>query len=123
MRSAVFPAWTVASLAVKSPMSCPGTARQIIVPAIIMTLLMVGVSLKDLWKSSNINGLQAASKAFILNMRKIKVVLIIGKYHLYFIASQTEDAISVIQGVMIGLLLIFSNIKSITIKRANQRIV
>ena len=27
---------------------------------------MVGVSLKDLWKSSNINGLQAASKVFIL---------------------------------------------------------
>ena len=27
---------------------------------------LVGVSLKDLWKSSNINGLQAASKAFIL---------------------------------------------------------
>ena len=26
---------------------------------------MVRVSLKDLWKSSNINGLQAASKAFI----------------------------------------------------------
>ena len=26
---------------------------------------LVGVSLKDLWKSSNINGLQAASKAFI----------------------------------------------------------
>lgn len=31
-----------------------------------MILRMVGVSLKDLWKSSNINGLQAASKAFIL---------------------------------------------------------
>ena len=29
-------------------------------------ILVVGVSLKDLWKSSNINGLQAASKAFIL---------------------------------------------------------
>lgn len=28
---------------------------------------VVGVSFKDLWKSSNINGLQAASKAFILN--------------------------------------------------------
>lgn len=27
---------------------------------------LVRVSLKDLWKSSNINGLQAASKAFIL---------------------------------------------------------
>ena len=27
---------------------------------------MVGVSLKDLWKSSNINGLQASSKVFIL---------------------------------------------------------
>lgn len=27
---------------------------------------VVRVSLKDLWKSSNINGLQAASKAFIL---------------------------------------------------------
>lgn len=26
---------------------------------------MVGVSLKDLWKSSNINDLQVASKAFI----------------------------------------------------------
>ena len=26
---------------------------------------LVGVSLKDLWKSSNINGLQVASKAFI----------------------------------------------------------
>ena len=32
----------------------------------IRTLRMVGVSLKDLWKSSNINGLQVASKAFIL---------------------------------------------------------
>lgn len=30
-----------------------------------MTLRMVRVSLKDLWKSSNINSLQAASKAFI----------------------------------------------------------
>lgn len=27
---------------------------------------LVRVSLKDLWKSSNVNGLQAASKAFIL---------------------------------------------------------
>lgn len=27
---------------------------------------VVRVALKDLWKSSNINGLQAASKAFIL---------------------------------------------------------
>lgn len=84
---------------------------------------MVGVLLKGLWKTSNLNGLQAASKAFILNMRKIQVVLIIEKYHLYFIASQTEDVISIIQGVMIGLLLIFSNIKSIIFKRANQRIV
>ena len=30
---------------------------------------MVGVSLKDLWKSSSINGLQAASKASILNFK------------------------------------------------------
>ena len=29
---------------------------------------MVRVSLKDLWKSSSINGLQAASKAFILTI-------------------------------------------------------
>ena len=29
-------------------------------------VFLVRVSLKDLWKSSNINGLQAASKAFIL---------------------------------------------------------
>ena len=50
------------------------------------------------------------------------MVLITGKYHLYFIASQTEDTIFIIQGMMIGLLLIFSNIKSITIKRVNQRI-
>lgn len=34
----------------------------------IRTLVMVGVSLKDLWKSSSINGLQVASKAFILKI-------------------------------------------------------
>lgn len=33
---------------------------------------MVRVSLKDLWKSSNINGLQAASKAFIKRETKIR---------------------------------------------------
>lgn len=32
---------------------------------------MVGVSLKDLWKSSNINGLQASSKALILNFERL----------------------------------------------------
>ena len=32
-------------------------------------LRLVGVSLKDLWKSSSINGLQAASKASILNFK------------------------------------------------------
>ena len=38
----------------------------------IRTLAMVGVSLKDLWKSSNINGFQAASKAFIKRETKTR---------------------------------------------------
>ena len=32
---------------------------------------LVGVSLKDLWKSSNINGLQAASKAIIPKIKEV----------------------------------------------------
>lgn len=32
---------------------------------------MVGVSLKDLWKYSNINGLQAASKAIIPKIKEV----------------------------------------------------
>ena len=35
------------------------------------TLRLVGVSLKDLWKSSNINGLQAASKAIIPKIKEV----------------------------------------------------
>ena len=34
----------------------------------VKELFVVGVSLKDLWKSSSINGLQVASKAFILKI-------------------------------------------------------
>ena len=39
---------------------------------------MVRVSLKDLRKSSNINGLQAASKAFVLYNLKMAVPLKFG---------------------------------------------
>ena len=35
---------------------------------------LVGVSLKDLWKYSNTNGLRAASKAFILNYNTLYVL-------------------------------------------------
>lgn len=42
-----------------------GEAKQKSLYAKAYRLFLVRVSLKDLWKSSNINGLQAASKAFI----------------------------------------------------------
>lgn len=49
---------------------------------------VVRVSLKDLWKSSNINGLQAASKAFIL---KRNVDPMLGFVLLYFIVNMLID--------------------------------
>ena len=45
IRRAVFPARTVSALEVNSPINCPGTARQITVPMIIMTLLMASVTI------------------------------------------------------------------------------
>lgn len=45
---------------------------------------LVGVSLKDLWKSSNINGLQAASKVFILLTTQGQLLEVLDKTITFF---------------------------------------
>ena len=55
-----------------------------------MVTPMVRVSLKDLWKSSNIDGLQAASKAFIQQLRSKAGAALKNGQHLFSNASASE---------------------------------